>query len=223
MPDGQSDAANGLTPSPFDTCADWVRTPQQQDCDINSERALQCYEELNALLETVRANGDCAPLWADGALPACNATYLNCVTDKPFGSLPPSTSTEPPVIDTATPSTDPSREAHASRLREVVLIYTSVVRGTAAEIVSHTEAQLEAIPPLWVRSRTYLRGHNLGQTDATQTYRYWTDIPEKTGISGWMYTYETVGNYMDEMDSITAGAVHSWKMSTRMSFTSTMF
>ena len=47
----------------------------------------------------------------------------------------------------------------------------------------------------------------LGQTDATQTYRYWTDIPEKTGILGWMYTYETVGNYMDEMDSSTAGAV----------------
>ena len=71
-------------------CESYVRDPNLQGCAVQVESAKTCYDEATKISDAVYTNQDCGLLqdWSETPGKACNVTYLNCVTDKPFGTLP---------------------------------------------------------------------------------------------------------------------------------------
>ena len=71
-------------------CESYVRQPNTQGCTVQIESAKACYDEAVAIIDDVYAAQDCNLLqdWSNTPGKACNVTYLNCVTEKPFGTLP---------------------------------------------------------------------------------------------------------------------------------------
>ena len=72
------------------TCESYVWDPNNKGCTIQVNAAKTCYEESQAIYDEVYETQDCSQLqdWVNTPGKACNVTYINCVTDKPFGSLP---------------------------------------------------------------------------------------------------------------------------------------
>jgi len=66
-------------------CVEWTSVPYEQGCKIQPEQAITCYEEM---LNAKNTLNECEDFWKKGSLPTCHLVYLNCVTEKPFGSLP---------------------------------------------------------------------------------------------------------------------------------------
>lgn len=90
--DGEADQSSDseYTPQILAGCRSYAREPQIQNCTIQTDEALICYDEIQQIEADVYAAQDCMLLkdWSEEAGKGCNRTYLNCVTDKPFGTLP---------------------------------------------------------------------------------------------------------------------------------------
>jgi len=71
-------------------CAAYAQIPLDLSCTIRGNYAQTCYDEA----VDVSALNDCSSLnsWLDNKTGACPQVFLNCVTDKPFGSYRPESS-----------------------------------------------------------------------------------------------------------------------------------
>lgn len=89
--DGEADGAWSSEMSGVaEECAAYSQTPLDLSCTIRGSYAKICYDEALDVSE----RNDCLALnsWLDNASGACPQVFLNCVTDKPFGSYRPDSS-----------------------------------------------------------------------------------------------------------------------------------
>lgn len=86
--DGEVDGAWSSDMSGIaEECAAYSQTPLDLSCTIRGNYAKSCYDEA----VNVSALNDCSAFnsWLDNSSGACSQVFLNCVTDKPFGSYRP--------------------------------------------------------------------------------------------------------------------------------------
>ena len=71
-------------------CESYVWDPNNKGCTIQAQKAVECYEEALEIADEVYEAQDCELLrdWSQSTSKSCNVTYINCITDRPFGTLP---------------------------------------------------------------------------------------------------------------------------------------
>jgi len=205
--DGNTEYGNSLSPSSMATCIDWVNTSKELGCTPNEERARQCYQELEALQSDVTT---CGVLWSEEALPSCGMTYLNCITDRPLGTLPPKTTMEEPGFTDFTPAHGPDTgntlvTIQGSRFDSGTSVYFGDLAG---DILSVTSDRIEVYSPPSIAEPVNVTVRNqFGTAEHPQSYRYWEADTKGTGIYGWVTSVESVGEYWEHDLRQTLGGV----------------
>lgn len=208
--DGDAQAAQSLSPAPYDTCMEWTSAPKTQGCTPDKERAVQCYAELEALETEMNASGECATLWTGEGLPSCATTYLNCVTDKPFGTVPPKAEIGPPSITNLDPFHGPTTGNTLVSIEGSGFDASTEVRfgDAVGEIVETKEEGLLVRTPSASAGAVSITITNAyGQTDHPQQFRFWEDISGETGIFGYLNASETVGGYWNTDSEWTSASI----------------
>jgi hypothetical protein len=183
-------------------CQEWTATPSKLGCTISDERAEQCYNEMLAFQNTVRNQGECELLWADNVLASCRATYLNCETDRVFGTLP-QIQFDPPEINSVLPLNGISREGNevviqGSGFDEDTQVFFS---GTLATIDERSDTELKVRTPSLSTGEIPVRVTNKhGEADEEFVYMVWNDLEGQIGLNGSVGIHEVVG-VLETMDS----------------------
>ena len=181
-------------------CQEWTATPSKLGCTISDERAEQCYNEMLAFQNTVRNQGECELLWADNVLASCRATYLNCETDRVFGTLP-QIQFDPPQITSVSPLNGTNREGNAvvftgTGFDDDTQVFFS---GTLATIDERSDTELQVRTPSLTTGENPVRVTNKhGDADEEFVYMVWNDLENQFAASGSFGIIEVVGRLASE-------------------------
>lgn len=204
-----------------DYCEEYVRTPQREGCQILSDRAASCYDEMTTLVSRIQNENACTLLTENNSLPSCRVTYLDCATDAPFGSVPSTApSTSPPSVDFIDVLHGPTsggntitftgrgfdaetRVQFAGEWGEVVSVNTT---GTIAKVT---------LPPRYAGTANINIVNSVGNIILEdQLYTYWEDLQQSdTGLLTILDYSRDVGGYWSDTETSSASAFF-WEFTT---------
>ena len=193
-------------------CEDWTNTPNSMGCAIQEKNAEACYRELTALASTINATGECSPLWSDSNLPSCRATFLNCETDRTFGSVP-EIELSPPTITQLTPRNGVKTGGSVATITGSFFDDSTAVKfnGRTATVISVSETELEVEVPAGTvnndRQPVPVEVTNAnGSAIEPELWTYWNDRTNYAGAIGGLGVSTKVGSYPSVLKNIDEGA-----------------